>query len=38
MTKTKFLDLNEFYNFIVDDFFIWNDLLAPKFYSNFSKF
>jgi hypothetical protein len=23
-TKTKVIDLNELYNFVVEDFFIWN--------------
>ena len=28
MTKIKVVDLDEFYNFVVDDFFIWNHLLS----------
>jgi len=31
MTKIKIVDLNEFYNFVVYNLFIWNHLL-PKFY------
>jgi hypothetical protein len=27
MTKTKVADLDEFYNFYVHDFFIWNHLM-----------
>jgi hypothetical protein len=30
LTKIKVLDLDEIYNFIVDDFFIWNHLLAQN--------
>jgi hypothetical protein len=30
MTKTNIVDLNEFYNFVVDYFFIWNHLLAQN--------
>ena len=30
ITKTKFTDLNEFYNFVVDDFSIWNHLLSQN--------
>ena len=26
--KTKVVDLNEVYNFIIDDFFIWNHLVS----------
>ena len=26
MTKIKVIDLNDFYNFVVDDFFRWNHL------------
>jgi hypothetical protein len=31
MAKTKVLDLDEFYNFVVDDFFIWNLLLSQNY-------
>ena len=27
MTKTKVVDIDELYNFVVDDFFIWNHLV-----------
>jgi len=30
MTKIKVVDVDEFYNFIVNDFFIWNDLLLQN--------
>jgi hypothetical protein len=30
MFKMKTIDLNEFYNFIVDEFFIWNRLLSEN--------
>ena len=30
-TKTKVVDLNENYNFVVDDFFIWNDLMSQQY-------
>jgi hypothetical protein len=28
MTKIKVIDIDEFYNFVVYDFFIWNHLLS----------
>jgi hypothetical protein len=28
--KIKVVDLNELYNFVVDDFFSWNHLLFPN--------
>jgi hypothetical protein len=31
MTKTKVLDLDELYKFVVDNFFIWNHLLSLNF-------
>jgi hypothetical protein len=31
MDKTKVVDLNEFYHFIVDNFFIWNHLLSQNY-------
>ena len=36
-TKVKVIDLDELYNFVVDDFSIWNHLL-PKKYLNFLYF
>jgi hypothetical protein len=30
MAKTKVVDLDEFYNFVVDDFSIWNRLLSQN--------
>ena len=30
-TKTKVVDLDENYDFIVDDFFIWNHLLSQRY-------
>ncbi len=27
MTKIKFIDIDELYNFVVDDFFSWNHLV-----------
>jgi hypothetical protein len=30
ITKIKFVDLDEFYNFVVDNFFIWNHLLSEN--------
>ena len=30
ITKTKVVDLDEFYNFVVDDFFIWNHWLLKN--------
>ncbi len=35
--KVKVIDLDELYNFVVDDFSIWNHLL-PKKYLNFLYF
>ena len=30
-TKTKVGDLDENYNFVVDDFFIWNHLMSQQY-------
>jgi len=30
MTKTKVVDLDDFYNFVVDDLFIWNHLVPQN--------
>ena len=30
-TKTKVIDLDENYNFVVDDFFIWNYLMSQQY-------
>ena len=30
-TKTKVVDLDETYNFVVDDFFIWNHLRSQYY-------
>jgi hypothetical protein len=30
MTKIKVIDLDDFFNIVVDDFFIWNHSLAQK--------
>jgi len=31
MVKTKFIDLEELYNFIVDNFFFWNHLSKENY-------
>jgi hypothetical protein len=31
MTKTKVVDLEELYNFTIDDFFIWNHLSKENY-------
>jgi len=39
MTKTKIIDHEETYNFVVDNLSIWNHLfLVPKFYLKISYF
>ena len=40
MIKIKVVDLDEFYNFVVDDFFSWNHLLVQNvvWSSHFLKF
>ena len=38
MTKTKVVDLDEFYNFVVDDFFNWNHLLFQNVVSSLDNF
>jgi len=35
MTKIKVVDLDELYNFVVDDFFIWNHLLSKNYVQSF---
>ncbi len=34
-TKVKVIDLDELYNFIVDNFFIWNHLLPKKIWISY---
>jgi hypothetical protein len=38
MTKTKLVDLNEIYNFVIDDLFIEKSFMVSKSYSKFSQF
>jgi hypothetical protein len=35
-TKTKVIDLKKLYNFVIDNFFIWNNLFKKKYVSIFS--
>jgi hypothetical protein len=34
MTKTKVVDVDEFFNFVIDNFFIWNYLISQNFVWN----
>jgi hypothetical protein len=34
MTKIKVIDFDDLYNFVVDDFFIWNHLLLENVVSS----
>jgi hypothetical protein len=38
MTKTKLVDLNEIYNFVIDDLFIEKSFMVSKSYLKFSQF
>jgi len=38
ITKSKLVDLNEIYNFVVDIFFYLKSFMAPKFYLKSSYF